>query len=123
MISHGRRIPEQLRRLADAADHYIDAAVTIEVAERGAAVPSHLLKVLACALAHIEETSAAQARKHQIWLSRLANGELFHVAVDRAAGRKQVLPSVIVEIIDPVTPPGMRRGLASNPGRIGNVGE
>src|SRR5229473_2418039 len=56
-------------------------------------------------------------------LSRLADGELLHVAVDRAAGRKQILETVVVEIEDPVAPPGARRGLASNPGRIGNVGE
>src|SRR5262249_16630217 len=98
VIPPGRGISEQLRGFADPADHYIHTPVAIEIRESRSSMQSRFLEILAGSRTHIHKGSAVRSGQRQVRLPRRAVRELFHITVDRAAGRKQVFPTIIVEV-------------------------
>ena len=105
MILVCRNVVKQLHRTVQHRDDHVDVAVIVEVSESDSTVRGVLRKIGAGAGTHILKLAVAQIAKDRIRLRVLALGNQAADIVENIGARhKQVLPAIVVEVDDPVSP-------------------
>src|SRR5579864_7572925 len=85
-------------------DHSIDAAIVIQVAEGGATMNRFHLEIRSRRRTYVLKLSVSKIAKDRTWLRIFsAGGQYADVVENVGACDEQILPTVIVEIIDSVT--------------------
>ena len=104
MIAVLRNVVEVLRLPVEHRGHRVDPPIVIQIAEGHAAMRRRALERRARARAHVLKFAVSQIAQYGVGLLRLAQGHLRDIIQHVPARRQQVLPTVVVEIENPVRP-------------------
>src|ERR1022692_859992 len=123
MIAILRNVVEVLRLPVEHAHHGVNAPIVIHVPECHAAMRRGALEIGAGADAHVLELPVSQVAQHRVGFFRFAQRHLSDIVERVPAHRQQVLPSVIVEIGNPIRPARHGAGDGAHTGDGGDLRE